>query len=135
MFALMLMIIITIIWQLRSWWLQIFSPSTVISICSYEAAVDPARVLNPIEAAAWTINSPLHSKAPELVPGTLLPHWNSMRFFATGSLYDSNSMDEVKFATLYGEVQTHHEHCNLYVTMLGLRHLRAGIVKFPKSWL
>ena len=40
------------------------------------------------------------SKASELVPCSLLPHWNSMRFFATVSLYDSNSMDEVKFATL-----------------------------------
>ena len=41
------------------------------------------------------------TKASELVPCSLLPHWNSMRFFATVSLYDSNSMDEVKFATLY----------------------------------
>ena len=41
-----------------------------------------------------------NSKASELVPCSLLPHWNSMRFFATVSLYDSNSMDEVKFATL-----------------------------------
>ena len=42
-----------------------------------------------------------HTKASELVPCSLLPHWNSMRFFTTGSLYDSNSMEEVKFATLY----------------------------------
>ena len=40
------------------------------------------------------------AKASELVPCSLLPRWNSMRFFATVSLYDSNSMDEVKFATL-----------------------------------
>ena len=40
-------------------------------------------------------------KASKLVPCSLLPHWNSMRFIVTGSLYDSNSMDEVKFATLY----------------------------------
>ena len=40
-------------------------------------------------------------KASKLVPGSLLPHWNSMRFCVTGSLYYSNSMEEVKFATLY----------------------------------
>ena len=27
-------------------------------------------------------------KASELVPCSLLPHWNSVRFFATVSLYD-----------------------------------------------
>ena len=40
-------------------------------------------------------------KASELVPCSLLPHWNSMRFFATVSLSDMNSLQEVKFATLY----------------------------------
>ena len=39
-------------------------------------------------------------KASELVPCSLLPHWNSMQFSVTVSLYDSNSMGEVKFATL-----------------------------------
>ena len=43
----------------------------------------------------------VHVKASEQVPGSLLPHWNSMRFFATESLYDSNSVKEVKFVTLY----------------------------------
>ena len=28
------------------------------------------------------------TKASELVPSSLLPHWNSMRFFVTVSLYD-----------------------------------------------
>ena len=28
------------------------------------------------------------AKASELVPCSLLPHWNSMRFFATVSLYE-----------------------------------------------
>ena len=28
------------------------------------------------------------TKASELVPCSLLPHWNSMRFFATVSLYE-----------------------------------------------
>ena len=40
-------------------------------------------------------------KASELVTGSLLSHWNSMQFFATGSLSDMNSMQEVRFATLY----------------------------------
>ena len=40
-------------------------------------------------------------KASELVPCSLLPHWNSMRFFATVSLSDMNSLQEVKFAILY----------------------------------
>ena len=40
-------------------------------------------------------------KASELVPDSLLPHWNSMQFFGTGSLYESSSMEEVKFVTLY----------------------------------
>ena len=40
-------------------------------------------------------------KAFKLVPGSLLPRSNSMWIFTTGSLYDSNSMEEVKFATLY----------------------------------
>ena len=31
---------------------------------------------------------PLLPKASELVPCSLLPHWNSMRFFATVSLYE-----------------------------------------------
>ena len=75
------------------------------------------------------------TKASELVPCSLLPHWNSMQFFATVSLYDSNSMDEVKFAPCNDEVQTRHGYCNLYVTMLWWRHVRAGAVKFPKSWL
>ena len=35
-----------------------------------------------------------------LVPCSLLPHWNSMRFFATVSLSDMTSLQEVKFATL-----------------------------------
>ena len=39
-------------------------------------------------------------KASELVPCSLLTHWNLMRFFTTVSLYDSNSVDEVKFTTL-----------------------------------
>ena len=42
-----------------------------------------------------------YGKASELVPCNLLPHWNSMRFFATVSLSDMNSLQEVKFATLY----------------------------------
>ena len=79
--------------------------------------------------------NPCYSKASELVPCSLLPHCNSMRFFATVSLYDSNSMDEVKFATCTGEVQTRHGYCNLYITMLWWRHVRAGAVTFPKSWL
>ena len=33
--------------------------------------------------------------------GSLLPDWNSMRFNATESLYESNSMEEVKFTTMY----------------------------------
>ena len=43
----------------------------------------------------------IETKASELVPCSLLPHWNSMRFFATVSLSDMNSLQEVKFATLY----------------------------------
>ena len=43
--------------------------------------------------------APDESKASELVPCSLLPHWNSMRFFATVSLSDMNSLQEVKFAT------------------------------------
>ena len=40
-------------------------------------------------------------KASELVPGSLFPRWNSIRFFARGSLYDTSSLAEVRFATLY----------------------------------
>ena len=79
----------------------------------------------------WTPMYHVLTKASELVPCSLLPHWNSMRFFATGSLYDSGS----KIRPCTGEVQTRHEYCNLYVTMLWLRHVRAGTVKFPESWL
>ena len=43
----------------------------------------------------------VRGKASELVPCSLLPHWNSVRFFVTGSLYNLNSMDKVKFVTLY----------------------------------
>ena len=53
-----------------------------------------------------------------------------MQFFVTVSLYDSNSMDEVM-----GKVQTRHGYCNLYVTVSWWRQVRAGAVKFPKSWL
>ena len=74
-------------------------------------------------------------KASELVTGSLLPHWNLMRFFARGSLSEMSSLQEVRFATLYGKVQACHEYCNLYVTMLRFNHIRAGTVKFPKSWL
>ena len=66
------------------------------------------------------------SKVSELVPCSLLPYWNSMPLFATVSLSDMNSLQEVKFATLSGKVQTRHKYCNLYVTMLWLRHVRAG---------
>ena len=57
-------------------------------------------------------------KASELVPGSLLLHWNSMRFFATGSLSDMNSLQEVRFTTLCRKVEIRHEYCNLNVTML-----------------
>ena len=40
-------------------------------------------------------------KASKLVPGSLFPHWNSMRFFMMGSLYDTSLLAEVRFATLY----------------------------------
>ena len=56
-----------------------------------------------------------NSKASELVPGSLFPRWNSMRFFARGSLYDTSSLVEVRFATIYTG-----------------KH--AGVVKFSKSW-
>ena len=35
-----------------------------------------------------SITSCSETKASELVPCSLLPYWNSMRFFATVSLYD-----------------------------------------------
>ena len=41
------------------------------------------------------------TEASELVPCSLFPHWNSMRFFATVSLSDMNSLQEVRFGTLY----------------------------------
>ena len=69
----------------------------------------------------------------ELVPGSLLPQWNSMQFFATGSLSDSNSVEEEKFAPCTSKVLTHHKYCNLYVTMLWLCYRRVGKVKFPKK--
>ena len=56
-----------------------------------------------------------YTKASELVPCSLLPHWNSMRFFATVSLSDMASLQEVKFSTLYRQSSTRHEYCNLYV--------------------
>ena len=40
------------------------------------------------------------TKASELVPGSLLPHWNSMRFFARRSLSDMSSLQEVRFEIL-----------------------------------
>ena len=49
----------------------------------------------------YTRNTPGSIKASELVPCSLLPHWNSMRFFGTVSLSDMNSLQEVKFATLH----------------------------------
>ena len=49
-----------------------------------------------------------------------------MRFFATVSLSDMNSLQEVKFATLYWQSSNTSRHCNLYVTMLWLRHVHAG---------
>ena len=54
--------------------------------------------------------------------------------FRAVSFYDSNSMDEVKSRPCNGEVQTRHGYCNLYVTTLWWCHVRAGTVKFPKSW-
>ena len=41
------------------------------------------------------------ARASELVPGSIFSRWNSMRFFARRSLYDTSSMNEVRFATLY----------------------------------
>ena len=46
------------------------------------------------------------------------PHWNSMRFFAMGSLSYMDSLQEVKFATLLPAKFKHVENCNVYVTML-----------------
>ena len=84
------------------------------------------------------ISKPLSTvaKASELVPGSLLPHWNSVWFFVTGSLSELNSLLEVRFMTLYLQsFQTRHKNCNFYVTMLWLDHVHADIVKFAKSWL
>ena len=39
--------------------------------------------------------------ASELVPSSLFPHWNSMRFFMRGSLYNTSSLAEVRFTTPY----------------------------------
>ena len=44
-------------------------------------------------------------------------------------------MDEVKFATLQRRSSNTHGYCNLYVSTLWWRHVRAGAVKFPKGWL
>ena len=52
-----------------------------------------------------------------------------MRFFATGSLYNSNSMEEVKFATLYWQSSTHHEYFNLYILWLVTTCRRCEISK------
>ena len=43
----------------------------------------------------------IKTKASALIPGSLFLRWNSMRFFARGSLYDKSSVNEVRFATLY----------------------------------
>ena len=92
-------------------------------------------VLNGNKLILYRLHDHVCTKASELVPCRLLPHWNSMWFFVTGSLYDSNSVEEVKFATCTGEVRTRDSYCNLYVNMLWLDHVLAGAVKFPKSWL
>ena len=52
-------------------------------------------------SAATSYMAAIVTKASKLVPGSLFPHWNSVRFFATVSLSDMNSLQEVKFATLY----------------------------------
>ena len=43
----------------------------------------------------------INTKACELVPGSFLPPSNSLRFFTRGSLYETSSLVEVRFATLY----------------------------------
>ena len=48
-------------------------------------------LLNVFKALSSCLSKRLgvsQAKASELVPCSLLPHWNSMRFFATVSLYD-----------------------------------------------
>ena len=76
----------------------------------------------------------IYAKASELVPCSLLPHWNSMRFFATVSLYDSNSMDEVKSATLYrGGHVTNIVTCTLLCCDWIMYVL--ALWNFQKSWL
>ena len=50
-----------------------------------------------------------------------------MQFFATVSLSDMNSLQEVRFTSLYRRSSNmRQEYCNLYVTMLRLRHVRTG---------
>ena len=51
-------------------------------------------LFNKNVSSVWT-------KASELVPSSLFPRWNAMRFFAMGSLYDTSSLAEERFATLY----------------------------------
>ena len=68
-------------------------------------------------------------KASELAPCSLRPHWNSMRFFATVSLYDFNSMDEVKFATLY---TAKFKHVTVILTCMLL--CCDGITYVPALW-
>ena len=84
---------------------------------------------------AW--RNQVHIKASELVPCSLLPHWNSMRFFATVSLYDSNSMDEVKFATLACNGKVQHVTVILTCTLLCCDNVTymPALWNFKKSWL
>ena len=53
-------------------------------LTSYLVLIKRSELVVPFEG----ILQLLHTKASELVPCSLLPHWNSMRFFATVSLYD-----------------------------------------------
>ena len=78
----------------------------------------------------------IKTKASALIPGSLFLRWNSMRFFARGSLYDKSSVNEVRFATLYRQSSNTSRILKLVrytISDLLISHVRAGIVKFLKS--
>ena len=76
------------------------------------------------------------NKASELVPSSLFPRWNSMWIFARGALYDSSSLAEVRFATLYQQSSSTSWILKLvcYYVVIGSQCVLARW-NFQKSWL